>query len=507
MGEDMMMTKFPNVALVATLAILGGASSGYAQIACSRPGAQNGTCTADTALISAAKTKLKGVLYYEWANNNNHASGRTAMNNSLVRLSNQYGFRLDRGGLTNGTFINSYITAQTLTGIDVVISNQADQDPFQNTTSLQAIRNFVEVQGKAVWMNHASAAYIPCPDENLSNTGCRWAMRTIRTQFWIHNPDNTRARIFADTVSIGQIPANSTGSSAVAATRNHGTKNIETKNIFKEGLPANGGTGPTAASTLFWDGMGDEWYNYRNNPRLEGERVIDGVTFGPINILVSLDENSVAANAGCNGGSNACKNQGTFGDRPVTWTRKVGEGLAMHQNAGHSDIYIRARVVDAVNVADSLITKLNWRLLKYLARDFQGCMDVRYQEFNPDATVEVLTPIDTVNTLPVYVPVGGGPARRSPCQVLKPNSSISAQILKGQIKGIKVAGNAIQIPTSEQGNYKVQISNVAGKTVFSQNIAGGSNRVVTANGLSKGLYLVRVNNAKLGEAVARVTLR
>ena len=35
------------------------------------------------------------------------------------------------------------------------------------------MRNFVEVQGKAILVIHAGAAYIPCPNENLSDAGCK----------------------------------------------------------------------------------------------------------------------------------------------------------------------------------------------------------------------------------------------------------------------------------------------------------------------------------------------
>lgn len=497
--------------------VLVAAHSAQAQSACSRPGPQLGTCTFDSTLATAAGTKLKGVLLYQYSNGGHNQTG---LNNSLVRLSNRYGFKLDRSGNSS-----SYITATTLQGVNIVLANQTDTDPFSNSTSLTAMKNFVEVQGNALWMNHAAAAYITCQNEDMTNSGCRWALRAVRTQFWIHNPPQTPARLFADTIGIGQTPANATGASAVAATRNHGLKNIETKNIFSNELkgswkgvsagtvasllPNNGGNGSNgsvANSTTIWDGVKDEWYNYRNNPRLEGERVLDGVTFGPVNILMSLDEASQPSTVSCSDGSN-CKNKGTFGDRPVAWTRKVGNGNALYQNAGHEDVYLFTRnLAGGGTVGDTLIEKLNWRYLKYLSRDFQGCMDARYKEYNPDATVEALNPIDTINTLPIYTPVGGGPARRSPCQVVDP-TALAPHFLKGQIKGIKVANGMIQIPTSEQGAYKVLISNVAGKTVFAKSIVGGANRTVVANGLNKGVYVVRVNNAKAGEAVARVTLQ
>jgi hypothetical protein len=480
--------KIKLAGLIGALTLFTAVNSAQAQIACSRPGAQNGTCTADSALMAASGSKLKGVLLYQWVANQNHSAGQIALNNALVRLSNRYGFRLDRGGSATN---DAYITPTTLQGIDVVISNQADNDPFQNSTSLTAIKNFVQIEGKAVWINHASAAYIPCPNEDLANTGCRWAMRLIRTQFWIHNPANTRARIFADTIGMGQTPERATGISAVPSPRNHGTKNPETKNIFLD-LPANGGTGPTAASTIIWDGMGDEWYNYRNNPRLEGERIVDGVTFGPINILVSLDENSVTSTQ-CSGGTAgaACKNQGTFGDRPVAWTRKVGAGLAMHQNAGHDDIFIRARVHPAENggvtVADSLIMKMNWRLLKYLARDFVGCMNPLYAEYRAEASVTTLTSTDDPN----------------PCK-----TPVALRFVKGTaISGMKVVSGVIQIPTPQSGTYQVAVTNALGKQVYGRSAMGGANSTVDIRGLSKGTYFVRIHTPAKQVSTERIALK
>jgi hypothetical protein len=492
--------------------VLAAAHNVEAQSPCSRPGPSSGTCTYDSAMAAAAGTKLKGVLLYQYSVGGHNQTG---LNNSLVRLSNRYGFKLDRSSSS------SYITSATLNGIDVVIANQTDTDPFSNSTSLTAMKNFVEVQGKALWMNHAAGAYIPCSGEDLTNSGCRWALRTIRTQFWIHNNPRTPARLFADTVGIGQIPANATGAAAVAATRNHGLKNDETKNIFSNNLlgafrsgvtanvahplPQNGGTSPVASSHTIWDGVRDEWYNYRNIPRLEGERTLDGVVFGPINVLITLDEASQPSNVTCSDGSN-CKNKGTLGDRSQAWTRKVGNGNALYWNAGHEDVYLFTRnQVGGSTVSDTLVEKLNWRFLKYLARDFQGCMNLAYREYNPDATVEVLNPIDTINMLPVY-PNGSGGLRRSPCQNLLIGSAVAPQILKGKLEGLKVTANAIQVPTPEQGYYKVQIVTATGKTVFSQNVIGGAQRAVTANGLSKGMYMVRVNAPGNKEAVARVSL-
>jgi hypothetical protein len=467
---------FPGLVVLCLLS-MGGILPANAQT-CSDAAATPLVCPYDAVKNSAAKTHIKGVLLMDWT-----AGGHDKANtqNHLFRLSKKYGFRLDRSQS------NTYITAATLQGIDLVVFNNGDQDPLTNSASLTAIKNFVEVQGKAFLVIHAGAAYIPCPDENLSGADCRWIMRGIRTQFWIHNYDLTKATLFADSVEAGQIPPRATSTSAVAAKTSHGLKNPETRMIYEE-LPTNGGTGALANRAHVWEGLGDEWYNYRNNPRLEAERIIDGITYGPVNVLLSLDESSIANDAGCSGGGN-CKNTGTFGDRTACWTRKAGKGLAAYQNAGHSNVYTRQRSVGTSNVNDSIIEKFNWRLMRYLGRDFVGCMDSKYKEFNPEASVTTLTSIDD-------------PA---PCKILI-STSISSE-RKHMSMATMQASEGIMIPTSEIGTYNIQISNIQGERVFSASAMGGSGKSVRALKNQKGTYLVDVTAPKIGHSISQISLQ
>lgn len=437
---------------------------------CTNAAATPSVCAYNEAKNTAAKTKVKGVLLMDWRNGG-HDRGPTQR--AMMRLANQYGFKLDRSES------NTYITASTLQGIDVVVFNNGDQDPVPGTTQLQAIRDFVEKQGKGVLVIHAGAAYIPCPNENLADAGCRWIMRGLRTQFWIHNGDPTPATIYADSVKTGEVPPRATGTSAVASARNHGRSNPETRNIF-EGLPTNGGAGALANAKYIWQGLGCEWYNYRNNPRLEGARTLDGVNFGPINILLSLDESSVAAGATCNGGSNACKNQGTFGDRPVSWTRKIGNGLFAYQNAGHSDVYVRTRNVGGTVVNDSIIQKFNWRLIRYLAKDFMGCMDPAAPNYNPEATVTSLTPGDPQN----------------PCE---PPTSISASTILNKNDGARIMPGYSKIEIDLQGDskFEVIVADAAGKSKHYETTQG-SKKITVAN-LRSGNYFVKWKSAKGGK--------
>src|SRR4051812_30498847 len=205
--------------------------------------------------------KVKHVLLYNFTLGGH---SKTPLLNAMRRMATTYGFQLDVGGT------NNYITTATLANVDVAVFSNGDGDVLSNAASLAATRDFVEVKGKGMLLTHAAAAYIPCPtsgEENLTDANCKWLARVLVRQYLHHNGDPTNARIYVDSVTAGSIPPRSTAGSA-AATINHGRKNPETINIFK-GLPKNG-MGDNPNQEFVWDALGDEWYNYRGNPRLQG---------------------------------------------------------------------------------------------------------------------------------------------------------------------------------------------------------------------------------------------
>jgi hypothetical protein len=440
--------------------------------------------TFDPVKNAAAGTKIKHVIHYEFSKGG-HDQANTR--NHLTRLANKYGFRLDRWTA------KADVTPENLTGVDIAVFNQGDGDVLEPATSSQtaAMKDFVQVQGKALLLIHAAAAYIECPSsgaENLTDVNCRWLARVLVRQYFHHDNDLVKARIYADSVKVGEIPPNATGTGAVPAAINHGKANIATKNIFID-LPPNGGTGATAALTTTWDGMGDEWYNYRGYVRQQGAQTFDGHVFGPVNVLLSLDETGYTSSW-------------KIGDRSVSWTRTVGNGITAYNNIGHSNAWTRSRSGNALGgtVTDSVAEKYNWRLMKYLARDFVGCTSVLYTEFNEQATVEALVPADTAS-LPFNASLG----RRSPCQTRI--TALAPEFLKGKIEGLKVSAKSILIPTTEQGAYNISVTDVAGKSVYSQRVSGGVNHSVTVNGLNTGVYLVRVTAPKATQALARVAIQ
>src|SRR5690606_35257057 len=102
------------------------------------------------------------------------------------------------------------------------------------SAATQAMENFVYVQGKAVLLVHAAAAYIPCPDLGSTDVGhpdCRFLARAAVRQYQQGLP-NATARVYADSVFAGQVPPygslgapDNLGPVPTAAIINHGRRN------------------------------------------------------------------------------------------------------------------------------------------------------------------------------------------------------------------------------------------------------------------------------------------
>jgi hypothetical protein len=422
-------------------------------------------CAFDSAINIASRTKIKHVLLMNWTNGaNGQAGGR-----HMYRLARKYGFRL------TATRSNTYISPTTLEGVDLVVFNEGGYDPLSNVPQLSAMRDFIEVKGKGMLAIHEALYAINCPNQDAtvpSLTQCRWFFRAYGANIWqsLQLSAINRVRIYADSVMVGEIPPKARGPDSVPAGYAHGRKNPETSRIF-EGLPLNGPSGPLANRLFIWEGLYDTWANYLNHPRRAPIGVYAGIYWGPVNILLSIDESpdSYPDSLKCYSGS-PCKT----GDRPVSWTRQVGKGLAAYNNAGYSDVYVRARVVAGDTVRDSLMEKYNWRLMKYLARDFVGCMDSSFAEYNPEASVEVLTPgIDDPD--PCKTPVS-----------LRPGISVSRPL-----PGIASRGRSILIALRAPGDHRIRITDVQGRGVVSA-VARGSGDALESPELSPGLYFVRV---------------
>ena len=414
-------------------------------------------------------THIKRVLLYNYTKGGH---SKTPILEALKRLATKYGFQLDVSGT------DTYITPATLTGVDLAIFSNGDGDVLENATSLAAMKDFIQVKGKGLLQTHAAAAYIPCPTsgtENLTDANCRWLARVLVRQYLHHDGDPTEASIYADSVKQGEIPPNSNAGSPAAAI-NHGRSNPETRMIF-EGLPVNG-RGANPNQKYRWDDLGDEWYNYRGNPRQQGAQIFDGITFSAVNVLMAIDEKSYTSAVD------------RMGDHPCAWARKVGAGLTIYNNAGHSDVYTRARgTKSGTPVRDSVEEKIDWNMMRYLARDFVGCMDSKFKEYNPEASVTTLTSIDD-------------PA---PCKTSL--GTVTIGLSGAAAPRFRLVSGRIQVPLYENGHYQADLVATDGRLLRSQTGEGGDGRLLELSAPKSGSYFVRITAPGSGLSVVKVQPR
>jgi hypothetical protein len=388
------------------------------------------------------------------------------LTNSMKRYAAKYGFQLDIGTT------NSYITETTLglsgdttNPVNVAVFNDGDGDVLSNATSLAAMKKFVQDKGRGLYQIHAAAAYIPCPtsgQENLTDANCKWLARILVRQYLSHNPDPNYVRIYADSVKSGEVPPHATAQSGgnTPAGWDHGRRVPEFKSIY-DSLPSNNGVigGP---EPMVWDSLGDEWYNYRGYVRTQGEQTFDGVVFGKVYALFSQDESAPYTAASLH-----------MGDRVQAWARHVGLGLTAYNNMGHGNLYVRTRRVHGATVNDSIVEKINWRMIRYLARDFVGCMTPGDPNYNPEASVTKINELDNP----------------TPCAGIVNTISTKKEALQN---GVRVTGRNIHVSLPEKGDYQVFVVDPLGKQYYNGFAAGGADKAVDINRLGKGQYFVHI---------------
>lgn len=383
---------------------------------------------------------------------------------SLKRYAKTYGFQLDIG--TSASYITEAslgLSGDTTNPVNVAVFNDGDGDVLSNATSLAAMKKFVQDKGRGLFQVHAAAAYIPCPTsgaENLTDPNCKWLARILVRQYLNHNPDPNYVRIYVDSVKAGEIPPHATAATGgnTPSTLDHGKRVPEYKSIF-DSLPSNNGVvkGP---EPMVWDSLGDEWYNYRGYVRNQGAQTFDGVVFGPVTALLSQDESAPYTAASLH-----------MGDRVQAWARHVGLGLTVYNNMGHGNLYVRTRKVHGATVNDSIVEKINWRIIRYLARDFVGCMTPGDANYNPEASVTKINEIDNPN------PCAGG---------------VSVVIKSGDThNGVRALGRNINVSLPEKGEYQILVVDPLGKQYYNGFAQGGSGKTFDIK-LAKGQYYVHV---------------
>ncbi len=402
------------------------------------------------------KTNIKKVLLYDYAVSGGHGTSRTALRNSMQKLAAKYGFTLTM------TDKPSDITAANLTGVQVLVTSNGDGDVFTSQAAKTAVENFIEKDGHGLLMVHASGAFIPCPtngQENLSDAGCLFLARAAVRQYFNHIADGSDASIYVDSTAKGQVPRLANAGTP-AATIDHGIKNDETKGIFYPGFPHS------------MAHMKDEWYSFRASARLlNTDQTFNGVKEGPVNVLLSGDEALFTSST-------------KMGDHPLAWTRKMGNGLVAFNSIGHDAT--AGQVI--FEQQDSVIQRFHWQLMRYMAKDFVGCMDKTSSTYNPEATVTTLTPNDNA----------------APCAPTKTFNLTTERAGSPQNFGITNSPGALSIKLNETGFHKISVMDVKGHQVYSAEKVIGPGNVDVSN-LKEGTFFVRVSSAKHSE-VKRVNL-
>lgn len=460
--------------------------------------------------------KVERVVLYDAIPNNNHLEGKNAIRRMLSTLAVRYGFELVINDNNNQI---GWLTADILNGTTIVLFSQGDKDVLGNsatTPSTVAMENYIYRQGGSMMMLHAASAFITCPGtgtsgggQNIHEASCRFLARATVRQYYHHQNAGTPMRVYADSTLPGEFPPygsmgapNNLGPVPRQATYPHGRVNPETKNIFDNSIPFNWPLPPNSPSdprTYVWDNWADEWYNYASNPRNVDTTMIRNVTnFSPaeqhiegkVNILLALDE--LSRNIGSQ----------RMGNHPMSWTRRMGKGLAAYVNIGHNNAPFGARTGGGRSGVDSVAYKYYWNLMRYLARDYEGCTDSTYAEYNPHASVKHITGYEDTAKPAIAAIL---PPKTEPC-VNKSTAIMAGQKGPGA-HGITARSGAISIATPDAGLYRVLVSDMRGRVIYSKAISGGFGKTVEVSELAKGNYIVRVKAPQAkGFQSARVIL-
>lgn len=500
-----------------------------------------GVSNAQNPLYDTTKVghNIKRVVLYDYTVTGGHGASRAVLRLSLRRLAIKYGFKLD----TLNTAAS--MTAAALAPAQILMTSNGDGDVFSASGAKTAVTNFVEQQGHAVFMIHASAAFIPCPTltgtaatnggEDIDKPNCQFLARVAVRQYLNHDGTTFYGRVYVDSATPGQVektglPAkanctsNGYGANIPAQTtpRSHGIKNSETKGIFLN--PNN-----TTKMARSWESMKDEWYTFRSATywpvrATEGRTYtgfIEGTTAytsweGPVNVLLSYDEwagRGTSATAAPGTSATSCP---VTGDHPLAWTRKMGKGISAYNSIGHDapndggvDIYLQrsnnAIAASTTNPEDSVVQTFNWNTMRYLAGDFTGCMDPNYAEYNAEATVSLLTGKDTADWNTYKAAHVETQAPNWPVACKTQTTAINV-VKSNSLFGITSARNSIQVSINQTGAYRVLVTDMKGRQVFSQTATGGLNKKVDVSNLQMGTYFVRVNTPKSGTITKRISI-
>jgi hypothetical protein len=198
-----------------------------------------------------------------------------------------------------------------------------------------------------------------------------------------------------------------------------------------------------------------------------------------VNVLLALDETSRDIG------------DQRMGDHPMSWTRRMGKGLSAYASAGHDNSPFLGRSGGGRTGVDSVAAKYYWNLVRYLSRDYEGCMDAKFKDYNPHASVKNITGFEDINKADV---AAATPAVVEPCVTTA--TGLDAKQGQTSFKGITVNSNSIMISAPDNGIYRILITDLRGRSFVSQTVMGGAGIRFNSPNLPTGQYIVRVRSPK-----------
>lgn len=188
----------------------------------------------------------------------------------------------------------------------------------------------------------------------------------------------------------------------------------------------------------------DEWYSFENTVR-------------------PLPNVTVVYTAG--GGTTAVLKPPADGSNDFTyiWARTMGQGRLLYNAIGHGGNELMSQ-------ADSVVAKLYWQNMRYVAGDFQnGCTNKNASNYNAAARVDdgTCAGVTAVN-----------PGRT--------------------LQGITVTHGGLRtaLDFSHGGDYSVRLRDMRGAVVWERAVAAGTDEVAVGEGVKPGVYTFEARNGR-----------
>ena len=148
------------------------------------------------------------------------------------------------------------------------------------------------------------------------------------------------------------------------------------------------------------------------------------------------------------------------GDYVYFWGREVERGRLFHNPLGYSNI-----VNNIMALQDSIVPRLYWEHLRYLAGDYQnGCTTPTTQGYDPDARVHV-------------------EAMCTPTILKTPPARTRLVVSKGNLR-LRLA--------APEGPLRIRLHNLQGKLLWERILPAGTGEIALDGALEPGLHLIEL---------------